>query len=188
VPTDRGAHPGLKVVALVAGMVAGADSIEDMHLLRHGGMGRLFARAYAPSMLGSFLRSFRFGHVRQLDAVAARLGREPGRAHAAAARCRADRLPRRRCHGASHLRLRQADIPWRNWSSCGGEGVSWPGGCFVVGGPGVEAAVEDAERAARTSCVSCNGSTGELRLGDHDVAGNVRSTPLCGFHHLEHRK
>ena len=73
VPTDRGAHPGLKVVALVAGMVAGADSIEDMHLLRHGGMGRLFARAYAPSMLGSFLRSFRFGHVRQLDAVAARL-------------------------------------------------------------------------------------------------------------------
>jgi hypothetical protein len=54
-------------------MVAGADSIEDMHLLRHGGMGGLFAGAYAPSTLGSFLRCFRFGHVRQLDAVAARL-------------------------------------------------------------------------------------------------------------------
>ena len=43
-----------------------------MALLRHGGMGRVFARAYAPSTLGSFLRAFTFGHVRQLDAVASR--------------------------------------------------------------------------------------------------------------------
>ena len=49
VPTDKGANAGLKVTSLVAGMVAGADSIEDMALLRHGGMGRVFARAYAPS-------------------------------------------------------------------------------------------------------------------------------------------
>ena len=73
VPTDKGANPGGKVTALVAGMVAGADSIEDMTLLRHGAMRRLFDRPYAPSTLGSFLRAFRFGHVRQLDAVAARL-------------------------------------------------------------------------------------------------------------------
>src|SRR3954447_14097673 len=73
VATDKGANPGGKVTALVAGMVAGADSIEDMALLRHGAMGRLFDRPYAPSTLGSFLRAFRFGHVRQLDAVAARL-------------------------------------------------------------------------------------------------------------------
>jgi hypothetical protein len=53
-------------------MVAGADSIDDMALLRHGGMGRVFARAYAPSTLGSFLRAFTFGHVRQLHGVAAR--------------------------------------------------------------------------------------------------------------------
>ena len=53
-------------------MVAGADSIDDMALLRHGAMGRLFERTYAPSTLGSFLREFRFGHVRQLDAVASR--------------------------------------------------------------------------------------------------------------------
>ena len=72
VPTDRGARAGLKVSSLVAGMVAGADSIDDMALLRHGGMGRVFTNAYAPSTLGSFLRSFTFGHVRQLDAVAAR--------------------------------------------------------------------------------------------------------------------
>jgi len=73
VPTDKGAHAGAKVSALVAGMVAGADSIADMGLLRHGAMGTVFARPYAPSTLGSFLRAFCFGHVRQLDAVASRL-------------------------------------------------------------------------------------------------------------------
>jgi hypothetical protein len=40
VPGDKGANAGLKVASLVAGMVAGADSIDDMALLRHGGMGR----------------------------------------------------------------------------------------------------------------------------------------------------
>jgi hypothetical protein len=72
VPTDRGANAGVKVASLIAGMVAGADSIDDVSVLRHGGMGRLFSRIYAPSTLGSFLRAFTFGHVRQLDAVASR--------------------------------------------------------------------------------------------------------------------
>jgi hypothetical protein len=72
VPTDKGAHAGLKLCSLVAGMAAGADSIDDMALLRHGGMGKVFTGTYAPSTLGSFLRSFTFGHVRQLDAVASR--------------------------------------------------------------------------------------------------------------------
>ena len=72
VPGDNGAYAGLKVASLVAGMVAGAGSIDDMALLRHGGMGRLFAGIYAPSTLGSFLRAFTFGHVRQLDAIASR--------------------------------------------------------------------------------------------------------------------
>ena len=73
VPTDKGANAGLKVASLVAGMVAGADSIDDMALLRHGGMRRLFSGVRAPSTLGTFLRAFTFGHVRQLDAVASRL-------------------------------------------------------------------------------------------------------------------
>src|SRR5829696_1813163 len=72
VPTDKGANAGLKLSSLVAGMAAGADSIDDMALLRHGGMGKVFTGAYAPSTLGSFLRAFTFGHVRQLDAVASR--------------------------------------------------------------------------------------------------------------------
>ena len=53
-------------------MAAGADSIDDMALLRHGGMGQVFGSVYAPSTLGSFLRAFTFGHVRQVDAVASR--------------------------------------------------------------------------------------------------------------------
>lgn len=73
VPTDKGANAGLKVSSLVAGMLTGADSIDDMGVLRHGGMGTVFDCAYAPSTLGSFLREFTFGHVRQLDAVASRL-------------------------------------------------------------------------------------------------------------------
>jgi len=65
--------PGRGVSALVAGMVAAAGSIADMALLRHGAIGTVFARPYAPSTLGSFLRAFTSGHVRQLDAVATRL-------------------------------------------------------------------------------------------------------------------
>ena len=72
-PGEQGANPHLKVPALVGGMVAGADSIQDMDLLRHGGMQTLFGGLRAPSTLGIFLRAFTFGHVRQLDAVASRL-------------------------------------------------------------------------------------------------------------------
>jgi hypothetical protein len=68
-----GGNAHLKVPALVAGMIAGADSIDDMDLLRHGGMSRLFDGVRAPSTLGTFLRTCTFGHVRQLDAVASRL-------------------------------------------------------------------------------------------------------------------
>lgn len=72
VPGPAGANAAAKVPALVAGMVAGADSIADMGLLRHGGMGRLFSGLRAPTTLGTHLRAYTFGHVRQLDAVASR--------------------------------------------------------------------------------------------------------------------
>jgi hypothetical protein len=73
VPGSAGANAVVKVPALVAGMVAGADSISDLDLLRHGGMGRLFDGLRAPTTLGTFLRAVSFGHVRQFDAVASRL-------------------------------------------------------------------------------------------------------------------
>ena len=68
-----GVNAHLKVGCLVAGMAAGADSIDDLDVLRHGAMSELFGGIRAPSTLGSFLRSFTWGNVRQLDAVARRM-------------------------------------------------------------------------------------------------------------------
>jgi hypothetical protein len=67
-----GANPAGKAMSLVAAMCAGADSIDDTDLLRTGGLERVFGGIYAPSTLGSFLRSFTHGHVRQLQAAARR--------------------------------------------------------------------------------------------------------------------
>jgi len=64
-----GANPHAKVMSLVAGMVAGADSIEDVDRLRQTGNRRVFGRMRAPSTLGTFLRSFSHGHVQQLNVV-----------------------------------------------------------------------------------------------------------------------
>jgi hypothetical protein len=64
-----GVNAQLKIGCLVAGMAAGADSIDDMDLLRHGAMPDLFGGIRAPSTLGSHLRSYRWGNVRQLEMV-----------------------------------------------------------------------------------------------------------------------
>jgi hypothetical protein len=64
-----GVNSAVKVACLVAGMAAGADSIDDMDLLRHGAMARLFGGIRAPSTLGSHLRAYTWGHVSQLEKV-----------------------------------------------------------------------------------------------------------------------
>lgn len=64
---DAGANAGLKAACLAAGMAAGADSIDDMYLLRHGAMDEVFGGVRAPSTLGSFLRAFTWGNVSQLQ-------------------------------------------------------------------------------------------------------------------------
>jgi hypothetical protein len=64
-----GANPEVKIGSLIAGMVAGADSIDGMDLLRHGAIPATFGGIRAPSTLGSFLRAFDHGNVRQLAAV-----------------------------------------------------------------------------------------------------------------------
>ncbi len=69
IPDDKGANGSGKVAAIVAGMLTGADSIDDLDVLRHGGMPALFSGVYAPSTLGEFLRAFTHGHVRQLQAA-----------------------------------------------------------------------------------------------------------------------
>jgi len=67
-----GAHrPGRKVLTLLHAIIAGADCIDDADLLRTGSTAAVLGhRVMAPSTLGTFLRSFTFGHVRQLDRVA----------------------------------------------------------------------------------------------------------------------
>ena len=67
-----GINADLKVSCLVAGMTAGADSIDDMDVLRHGAMPVLFGGVRAPSTLGTFLRSFTWGNARQLEAAGRR--------------------------------------------------------------------------------------------------------------------
>jgi hypothetical protein len=52
-------------------MAAGADSIDDLDLLRHGGMTKLFGGVRAPSTLGSFLRCLAWGSVRQIEKAGA---------------------------------------------------------------------------------------------------------------------
>jgi hypothetical protein len=69
-PGSTGSNPSGKVAAIIAGMLAGADSIDDLNLIRHGGMRSLFTGVYAPSTLGSFLRTFTHGHALQLHAAA----------------------------------------------------------------------------------------------------------------------
>ncbi len=81
------ARPGRKVLSLVHAMLLGADSIDDCDVLRAGRTEAVLGhRAMAPSTLGTFLRSFTFGHVRQLDRVLAealkrawRAGAGPGK-------------------------------------------------------------------------------------------------------------
>jgi hypothetical protein len=67
-----GAHrPGRKLLTLVHSMVAGGDCIDDADVLRCGQTASMLGhRVMAPSTLGTFLRSFTFGHVRQLDRLA----------------------------------------------------------------------------------------------------------------------
>jgi hypothetical protein len=67
------ANPTPKLTSIVAGMAAGADSIDDLDMIRSGGTKKLFAGVYACATLGIFLREFTHGHVRQLSAVLRRL-------------------------------------------------------------------------------------------------------------------
>ena len=69
-----GANPGDKMMTLVASALAGGDCIDDADVLRAGRTARVLGcTVKAPSTLGTFLRSFRWGHVRQLDRVSREL-------------------------------------------------------------------------------------------------------------------
>ena len=78
-------NPAGKLTSIIAGITCGADSIDDVNVLRAGGTPRVFNEVYAPSTLGIFLREFTFGHANQLAAV--------GRAHLVALAQRVPLLP-----------------------------------------------------------------------------------------------
>ncbi|WP_459986879.1 IS1380 family transposase [Nocardioides sp. AN3] len=82
---SAGVNPAGKVTAIIAGMAAGADSIDDLDVIRSGGMKLLFDEVYASATLGQFLREFTHGHTLQLASVA--------RAHLVNLAQRADLLP-----------------------------------------------------------------------------------------------
>jgi hypothetical protein len=67
---SAGVNPAGKVTSIIAGMAADADSIDDLQVVRSGGMPRLFTGVYAPATLGQFLREFTHGHTLQLASVA----------------------------------------------------------------------------------------------------------------------
>jgi Transposase DDE domain group 1 len=79
------ANPSPKLTTVIAGVCAGADSIDDLDVIRSGGMKTLFDGVYAPSTVGTLLREFTFGHARQLESVL--------REHLRALCQRADLLP-----------------------------------------------------------------------------------------------
>lgn len=67
---SAGVNPAGKVTSIIAGMAASADSIDDLQVIRSGGMKRLFGEVYAPATLGQFLREFTHGHALQLASAA----------------------------------------------------------------------------------------------------------------------
>ena len=88
------ANTGDKMMTLVASALAGSDCIDDADVLRTGGTARtLGGTVKAPSTLGTFLRSFRWGHVRQLDRVSRQLLARAWQAGAGPRRCAFDHRP-----------------------------------------------------------------------------------------------
>lgn len=82
---SAGVNPAGKLTSIIAGMAAGADSIDDLQVVRSGGMKRVFGQVYAPATLGQFLREFTHGHTLQLASAA--------RAHLVGLAQRTDLLP-----------------------------------------------------------------------------------------------
>lgn len=82
---SAGVNPAGKLTSVIAGMCAGADSIDDVEVIRSGGLDQLFGGVYASATVGQHLREFTHGHVSQLASAL--------RAHLVALVKRTDALP-----------------------------------------------------------------------------------------------
>ncbi len=169
-------RPGRRYPRWSRAWSTGADSIADMAVLRHGGMGRLFTGVRAPSTLGTFLRAFRFGHVRQLDAVAARFLTGLTRHAPLISTGRGGHLRRYRRHHPVHLRVRQAGhrlrvLRGQGTERAAGHGVDRVVGAGDRGDPAAEGIGE--LRAGR-------GPAGRRRAGHHPVLRRDRDGGAAG--------
>ena len=174
VPTDKGANAGLKVASLVGGMVAGADSIDDMALLRHGGMGRVFARRLRALDVGLVpagvhLRPRPPARRGRLPVPVALAGLTPALVRVAAQRHRRDRVRVGRCrrHHRRGPRPRQAGRRVR-----------------LLRGPRAERAAGHASRPRRAAPVIVaqrlrKGACGSPRGAKRLVADAVKTTGGC---------
>lgn len=166
-----GAFVAAKVMTLIAGMVAGADSIQDMDRLRHGAMAKLFDGIRAPSTLGSFLRSFTHGHVQQLHAVARRF------------------LPRLAAHtpllpGADHLAYLDLDDTIKPVHGYHKQGVGY--GYNKVKGLNALLGIVSTPLAAPIIAATRlrGGTTNSVRGAASFAAETIRTARACGAHGL----
>ena len=143
-----------KLTSIIAGMAAGADSIDDLDVIRSGGMKKLFDGVYAAATLGIFLREFTHGHTRQLSAVLRRHLVALAERTPVSGRHRAAGVHRHRLAAAPGLRTRQtrrvvrphqnrrqerfcagACHPWRSRSPPRTRRRCWPASGCGPGGP-----------------------------------------------------
>ena len=189
-------NPAGKLTSIIAGMAAGADSIDDLDVVRSGGMKRLFGGVYAPATLGQFLREFTHGHTLQLASVL--------RAHLVNLVQRTDLLPgieragvrRHRLAAAPGVRPRQAGRQLRAHQdrrqagaaqgpvAAGDHDQHRAGAPVVAGirlragkagsGKGAASMVTEAIRTARAA-----GATGEILVRGDSAYGNSAVVAAC---------
>jgi hypothetical protein len=190
------ANPAPKLATLIAGMCAGADCIDDIDILRSGGMKTLFEGVYAPSTVGTLLREFTFGHARQLESV---LGN-----HLVALCARVDLLPGADAqvfididsllrpvyghakHGASygHTKIAGKQILRKGLSPLATT-ISTPGGAPVIAGLRLRAGKTNSGKgagrmvAAAIGTARAAGASGQILVRGDSAYGNRKVVRTC---------
>ena len=179
-----GSRPGRKVLTLVAAILAGATHIDHADRLRAGATQRVLPfRVMAPSTLGTFLRAFTFGHVRQLDAVIAEAIRRAWSARGGSGHSAGDDRPRldhlrgpRRSQGRGRLWLH----PRPRLSPAPRHAGRRPARCSTPGcARGPPSAAPSA--SSKSSSPGCAGPGPPVRSA---CAGRLGVLLLCAHRHL----
>ena len=157
-------NPPGKITSIVAGMAAGADSIEGLGVVRSGGMKQFFEQVYASATLGQLLREFTGGHVAQLASVA--------RAHLVGLCARTDLLPG--CAEQVFIDIDSLLCPVYGHAKKGASLVNYPG---AVPDPEVNSRHADPPRtsACRRRCRARSPRCGRARAAPATTASRCRN-------------